>query len=87
MNQCDLGRQRENCILVAEEEILQEVENQPRTSTYSASWKSPGRISVCNLAASSKPRSGNSSKQRLKLALQTMTGILSNFFDVSFYTG
>jgi hypothetical protein len=37
MNQCDLGRQRENCILVAEEEILQEVENQPRTSTYSAS--------------------------------------------------
>jgi hypothetical protein len=33
MNKRDLGRQREDRILVAEEEILHEIENQPRTST------------------------------------------------------
>jgi hypothetical protein len=33
MNKRDLGLQREDCILVAEEEILHEIENQPRTST------------------------------------------------------
>jgi hypothetical protein len=44
MNKGDLGRQREGRILVAEEEILHE-------------------INVCSLAASSKRRSGNSSKQ------------------------
>jgi hypothetical protein len=33
MNKRDLGRQREDCILVADEEILHEIENQPQTST------------------------------------------------------
>jgi hypothetical protein len=33
MNKRDLGRQREDRILAAEEEILHEIENQPRTST------------------------------------------------------
>jgi hypothetical protein len=33
MNKRDLGRQREDRILVVEEEILHEIENQPRTST------------------------------------------------------
>jgi hypothetical protein len=33
MNKRNLGRQREDRILVAEEEILHEIENQPRTST------------------------------------------------------
>jgi hypothetical protein len=32
MNKRDLGRQRENRILVAEEEILHGIENQPQTS-------------------------------------------------------
>jgi hypothetical protein len=32
INKCDLGRQREDCILVAEEEILNEIENQPRST-------------------------------------------------------
>jgi hypothetical protein len=31
MNKHDLGRQREDHILVAEEEILDAIENQPRT--------------------------------------------------------
>jgi DNA-binding Lrp family transcriptional regulator len=33
MNKRDLGRQEEDRILAAEEEILHEIENQPRTST------------------------------------------------------
>jgi hypothetical protein len=33
MNTRVIGCQREDRILVAEEEILQEIENQPRTST------------------------------------------------------
>jgi hypothetical protein len=33
MNKRDLGRQRENRILVAEEEILHGIENQPQTSS------------------------------------------------------
>jgi hypothetical protein len=33
MNKRDLGRQREDRILVAEEEILHDIENQPQTST------------------------------------------------------
>jgi hypothetical protein len=33
MNKCDLGRQREDRILVAKEEILHEIENRARTST------------------------------------------------------
>jgi hypothetical protein len=33
MNKRDLGRQREDRILVAEEEILHDIENEPRTST------------------------------------------------------
>jgi hypothetical protein len=33
MNKRDLDRQREDRILAAEEEILHEIENQPRTST------------------------------------------------------
>jgi hypothetical protein len=33
MNKRDLGRQREDRILVAQKEILHEIENQPRTST------------------------------------------------------
>jgi hypothetical protein len=33
MNKCDLGCQREDCILVAEEEILHEIENQPGINT------------------------------------------------------
>jgi hypothetical protein len=32
MNKRDIGRQREDQILVAEEEILDEIENQPRTN-------------------------------------------------------
>jgi hypothetical protein len=32
INKCDPGRQREDCILVAEEEILNEIENQPRST-------------------------------------------------------
>jgi hypothetical protein len=32
MNKRDLGRQREDGILVTEEEILHEIENQPRTT-------------------------------------------------------
>jgi hypothetical protein len=32
-NKRDLGRRREDRILVADEEILHEIENQPRTST------------------------------------------------------
>jgi hypothetical protein len=34
-NKRDLGRQREDRIFVTEEEILHEIENQPRTSTRS----------------------------------------------------
>jgi hypothetical protein len=52
MNKHHLGRQREDRILVAEEEILHEIENEPRTSKYSASCKSPGSFSVCSLATS-----------------------------------
>jgi hypothetical protein len=33
MNKRNLGRQREDRILVAEEEILHEIENQPQTSS------------------------------------------------------
>jgi hypothetical protein len=33
MNERDLGPQREDCILIAEEEIVDEIKNQPRTST------------------------------------------------------
>jgi hypothetical protein len=36
INKRDIGRQREDRILVAEEEILHEIENQPRTSTYAS---------------------------------------------------
>jgi hypothetical protein len=60
MNKRDLRRQREDRILVAEEEILHGIENQPGTSRYLASCKSPGSFLVCSLAASSKRRSGNS---------------------------
>jgi hypothetical protein len=86
MNKRDLGRQREDRILVAEEEILHEIEN-------SASCKSPESFSVCSLATSSKRRrrSRNSlirgilNRVRPSWAcheLQTMAGILSNFFNV-----
>jgi hypothetical protein len=55
MNKGDLGRQREDGILDAEEEIRHEIENQPRTSThYSASCKYPGSFSVCSLTAKFK---------------------------------
>jgi hypothetical protein len=85
----DLGCQRSQ--FNAEEEILHEIEIQLRTST-----RRIANLSVCSLAASSKRRSGNSSKQMYfelnsafldvpKLALQIMAGILTNFFDVSFY--
>jgi hypothetical protein len=48
MNKRDLCHQREeDRILVAEEEILHETENRPRTSTRAASCKSPGSFSVC----------------------------------------
>jgi hypothetical protein len=53
MNKRDLGRHRQDRILVAEEEIFHEIENQVRTSRYSVSQ-----------LVSSKYGSGNSSKQR-----------------------
>jgi hypothetical protein len=34
MNKRDLGRQREDRVLVAEENILHEIENQPRTRRF-----------------------------------------------------
>jgi hypothetical protein len=34
MNKCDLGRQRQDRSLVAVEEILHEIENQPRTKYW-----------------------------------------------------
>jgi hypothetical protein len=36
INKRDIGRQREDRSLVAEEEILHEIENQPRRSTYAS---------------------------------------------------
>jgi hypothetical protein len=78
----DLGRQRENFF----------TKLKTTTNKYSASCRSSERFSVCG--ASSKRPSGNLSKQRnseskfglfghvvLKLALQTMAGVLSSFFD------
>jgi hypothetical protein len=50
MNKRDLGRPREDRIFVAKDEILHDIENQPRTSTR----KSPASFSVSNLAASPK---------------------------------
>jgi hypothetical protein len=61
MNKRDLGRQREDCILVAEE-ILHEIENQPRTSTRRLSNHLRVSQFAVGMAASSKRRSGNSSK-------------------------
>jgi hypothetical protein len=89
MNKCDLGRQREDSILVAEKEILHEIDNQPRTSTQ----RLPNHLGVSQFA-SSKHRSGNSSKQRHSESSSTFldTSYLhckrwqDNFFDVSFYT-
>jgi hypothetical protein len=58
MNKRDLGCQREDRILVAEEEILHEIENQQRTNTP--------RLAnyLFSQFASSKRRSGNLAKQR-----------------------
>jgi hypothetical protein len=56
MNNRDLGRQREDRI--AEEEILHEIEKHPRTSIR----RLANHVGVSQVA-SSKRRSGNSSKQ------------------------
>jgi hypothetical protein len=60
MNKRDLGRQREDRIVVAEEEeILHEIESQPRISTR----RLANHLGVSHFAFS-KHRSENSSKQR-----------------------
>jgi hypothetical protein len=57
MNKRDLGLQREDRILVPEKEILDEIENQSRTST----WCLANHLGVSQFART-KHRSGNSSK-------------------------
>jgi hypothetical protein len=52
MNKRDLSRQRQH-ILLAEEEILHEIGNHPRTRT---SCKSFGSLSVCSLVYPKGPR-------------------------------
>jgi hypothetical protein len=98
MNKCRV-RQREDRILVAEEEIFHAIENQPRTSTPTC-CKSPESfqfvrvvwLRVQNVAQEIRQNKGILNGVSLfghivlKLALQTMAGILSNYFDVSFYT-
>jgi hypothetical protein len=73
MNKRDLGHQWEDRILVAEEEILHEIENQPR--------KSSRRLANQFLSL----RVQNAAQENRRIILQTMAGILSNFFHVSFY--
>jgi hypothetical protein len=58
INKRNLDRQREDGILVPEKEILREIENQPRASTR----RLANHLGVSQ-SASSKQRSGNSSKQ------------------------
>jgi hypothetical protein len=96
MNKRDLGRQRQDQILVAQEEILDEIENQPRTSTRRFAnhlgvsqfvvW-----LRVENAAQEICQNTGILNRVRPSwappaegwhFALQTMAGILSNFFDV-----
>jgi hypothetical protein len=76
MNKRDLSRQRQH-ILVAEEEILHEIGNHPRTRT---SCKSFGSLSVCSLVYPKGPRF--TSIQHPKSS-GTKTGGFT--FDVSFY--
>jgi hypothetical protein len=73
MNKCDLGRQREDRILVAGKEILHEIDNQPWTSTQ----RLPNHLGVSQFA-SSKHRSGNLSKQR-------HSELSSAFLDTSYW--
>jgi hypothetical protein len=50
INKRDLGRQREDRILVAEEDILHEIENQPRTSTRRlANHQGVSQFVLCSL--------------------------------------
>jgi hypothetical protein len=91
MNKCDLGRQRQDRSLVAEEEI----ENQPRTKY----WRFANHLRVSQFVdwLRSKHRSGNSSKQRIlnwvrlswprraEACIANDGSYLSNFFDVLFY--
>jgi hypothetical protein len=92
MNKRDLGRQREDRILVAEEEILHEIENQPRTSTP----RLANHLGVSHFVVWLRVHQNSAREMRqnrvrffgyvvLKLAFQTMAGILSNIFEVSFY--
>jgi hypothetical protein len=69
----DLGRQRKDRILVAEE-ILHKVENQSRTK-YSACCKLP--VVVLQFT-SSKRLSGNSSKQRHSASSSAFLGIAND---------
>jgi hypothetical protein len=96
MNKRCLGRQREDRILVVEEEILHEIENKPRTSRL-ANHLGVFQFVVClrvqNAAQQIRRNRGILNRVRiswtrrvmLKLAWQTMANILSNFFEVSFY--
>jgi heme A synthase len=75
MNKGDLGRQREGRILVAEKKFF--------TKLMFVVW-----LRVQNAAQEIRRNRGILNRVPLlglQLALQTMAGILSNFFDVSFY--
>jgi erythromycin esterase-like protein len=77
MNKCDLGRQRQYHSLVTEE-ILHEVENQPRTKY----WRFANHLTVSQfvdwLRVQNAAQENLQNRGILKFALQTMAGILSN---------
>jgi hypothetical protein len=78
MNKRDLGRQREDRILVAEEEILHEIENQPQTSTR----RFANHLGVSQFVIWLRVQNA---AQEIRQNRSILAGILSNFFDVSFY--
>jgi hypothetical protein len=96
MNKRDLGRQRQDQILVAQEEILDEIENQPRTSTRRFAnhlgvsqfvvW-----LRIQNAAHEIRQNGGILNRVRLSWTRRAEACIandgsyLSNFFDVLFY--
>jgi hypothetical protein len=86
-----LAANQKIAFLVAEEDILHEIENQPRTSTrrlanHLGVFQFVVWLQVQNIAQEIRQNKGILNRVRLKLALQTMASILINFFGVSFYT-
>jgi hypothetical protein len=82
MNKPDLGRHRKNRILVSEEEILHEIENQPRTSKVlgilKITWEFLS-LRVQNTVQKIRQNRGILNRVRLSWTRRA-------FLDISFYT-